>query len=794
MSAETPQPGPGIRLPIISGWMAYPRYEHFWYRDVASNEERLKIYDTIQRPNGYFFSLPHGFEKDLGEARQSVGILCRTNLDRTSSQHPSACITGVRRVKINVFTGTLPLEGEWITEVKDIIPPDIEEWVAQTREVFRRWVDPQAISTLSRNRIEAEKNPVHFSHDLCNAIGSSLPEHLIAQTMRTADVGVRLTLLREWMETQIAQDPAKSLASRLDQLEIPPVVRSKLNMELSLLGVSTTNHADRERLITYLEFAASLPWGDQARPPTTSLADARAVLASEHAGLDEAKKMVMDQLTMLLWWKQLSHQARQTALPAQPPLRNILLVGPPGTGKTTFLNSLAATLDRPVEIIPCGGISDMVALNGLERGYVGARVGAILEAVMRVKTVSLVLGFDEIDKMGRGYRGDPYSILMELTDSVRNTQFTDRYLQFPFDLSQVLIVATANTLEPIPGSLRDRFDIIEFRGYSLDEKLHMARSYILPRLYKTLALSTKHISITRPALARVIEEYTYESGVRGLTRTLLTLLQRVLADLLTDPARKSIGPAKVHEYLGTPSIIRNQIPLRGAPGYSTILAITGDTGIGTINGMQVSFLKAGTGKCLFSGFDDSVVKESVQIALSYVRLHAEDLAIDVSMFTTHDMHVHCDEIASRKSGPSAGVALLLGIVSALRETALPEKWAVTGEMTLDGRVLVVGGIAEKLVAAHRAGVTTVLIPSGNRANVAMVPEDVRAQLKVIPVATISEALVHAFPGNAEVQQETLVERHADSEHAESSREEEEKQEKQEEIRRRRPSRVGGKAS
>lgn len=758
MPETIPPLRPGTRLPIISGWSAYPGYNHVWYRDAASNTEQLKIYDTLQRPDGYFFLLPDGYEKQLDSAQYNTAILCRANNDTTSSRRPCASITGMRRVQIRVLTGTSPLEGEWITEVKDILPPDVKERMAQTRDVFSRWVDPQIMNDNTRSRIEAESDPVHFSHDLCDVLSHSLPKTIIAQTMQTSDVGVRLALVHEWMETQIAQDPAKSLASRFERLEIPPDVRSKLNAELSLLQFSTTNSADRERILTYLQFAASLPWGDHAQPPDTNLAQAHAALAREHAGLENAKKMVIDQLATLLWWKQLSSQTPSAPLSAQPPLRNILLVGPPGTGKTTFLNSLAVALDRPIEIIPCGGISEMVALNGLECGYIGARVGAILEAVMRAKTVGLVLGLDEIDKIGRTYRGDPYSVLMELTDPVRNTQFTDRYLQFPFDLSQLLLVATANTLDPIPSSLRDRFDIIEVRGYSVQEKLHMARSYLLPRLYKDLALSPRQVSITKAALACVIEEYTNESGVRSLTRTLLTLLQRILADLLADPTRKRISPSHVYGYLGTPSILSNQSPLKGNAGYSILLAIAAETGTGIVTGIQVSLLKGGTGKCFFSGFDDEVVKESVQIALSYIRLHADSLAIDAAIFSTHDIHIHCDEIASRKRGPSAGVAITLAIVSALRKIALPEKWAVTGEMTLDGRILIVGGIAEKLVAAHRAGITTVLIPSGNRANSADLPEDVLAHLNVIAVATINEALAHAFPCEA-AQQGTPAKTH-----------------------------------
>jgi ATP-dependent Lon protease len=754
---DTSQLGSGTRLPIVTGWQAYPGHMRYWYRDVASNAEQLKIYDQIQRPNGYFFLLPDALEKYPTSTQRIIATLCRTGKDTTSSGHPSICYTGVKRVRIKLVAETSPVEGEWISEVKDLVPPDVEQSMLRIKYLFARWVDSESWSTSQRQRIELASDPVVFSHALADALILKLPKNISAQSMQTANVGVRLALIEEWMEREIEQDPVKALITRFEQLDIPPDVRSKFDMELSLLKSSTVGSKEREHILGYLQFAASLPWGKHTSPPNMTIAGARAILDKEHAGLEHAKQVIIDQLASLLWWKQLYNQAQPEAQPAQPPLRNLLLVGPPGTGKTTFLASLALALDRRVEIIPCGGMSDIIALGGFDRGYIGARVGAIMEAVMRAKTCNLVLGLDEIDKIGTAHRGSPYSVLLELTDPVRNTQFTDRYLQFPFDLSQVLVVATANTLDSIPSALLDRFDILELRGYSLYEKLHMARSYVLPRLYKALTLSGKQISITTPALVCIIEEYTYESGIRGLTRMLLTLLQRVLADLLTDPSRKRIGPSQVHQYLGTPTVLHNQTPLKGAPGYSTILAVAGDTGMGIVNGLQVSLIKEGSGKCLFSGTDDAVMKESAQIAISWLKLHAEELEIEAALLSTHDIHIHSDEIAHRKKGPSAGVALLLAIISALRQVVLPEKWAVTGEITLDGRILVVGGIAEKLVAAHRAGITTVLIPSGNYTQLADIAEDVRAELTIIPISTIGEAIAHAFPAASGVKRELLIE-------------------------------------
>ncbi len=754
MSDDSSQPGPGTRLPIITGWNAFPQYTRVYYRDADSNAENLKIFDTIKRPGGYFFAVPESLDKHQGDVWRGNAILCRTNNDSTTNGRPCADYTAVRRVLIAVAMRTTPLEGEWIEKSADIIPPDIEERVAQAKRTLAAWYDPHVLSAKSRKNIENTVDPVDFSYALCNALASSMPASVCAQTMQTDDVGVRLELIQEWMKSEISLDTTKALTSRFEELDIPPDVRAKLETEISLLRFSNKTSSDYERIMTYLQFAAALPWGNHIEPPNITLFQAGDILESEHAGLDNAKKMVIDQLVTLLWWKKCrdeatdhsaSGKAQSDRQPAQPPLRNMLLVGPPGTGKTTFLQSLAAALDRRVEIIPCGGISDMVALNGLERGYIGARVGAIMEAVMRAKTLNLVLGLDEIDKMGRDHRGDPYSVLLELTDQVRNTQFTDRYLQFPFDLSQVLIIATANTLDPIPSSLRDRFDIIELRGYSFVEKMRIARSYILPRLHKTLNVAKSQISVTKPALATIIEEYTYESGVRGLTRTLLTLLQRVLADLLVDASRKTITPATARRYLGTPNVIHDSTPLKGKPGYGVILTVLRGTGIGAVGGMQISLLNHGDGKVIFSGFGDDVARESAHVALSYIKLHAEELAIPLSLFSTHDIHIHYDEIAAPKRGPSAGIALLLAAISALRNQALPEKWAMTGEISLDGRVLAVGGIPEKLVAAHRAGVATVLIPTNNQANLADIPPDVLADLTVIPVATIDEAVAHTFP-------------------------------------------------
>jgi endopeptidase La len=745
---EVPIPGPGTRLPLIDGWIAYPNLRRLYYRDNESNAPNLRLFDAIPRPDGYFFVLPItvGRREEAGEPCQA--ILCRTMVDTNSSNgRPCARFAGVQRVLIRVISTSSPAEGEWLEAVDDILPPDIDERAQAIRNTFAQWLEGQQVSAEDRNLIENEPSPVHLSHLIPDTIGYLLPRPLEASIIQTASAGDRLEAMRQWMEAEIAKDPVRALFARFAQLELPHDVHAKLDRELSILKASNSASSEYDKQMTYLQSAFSLPWGSHSQPPAHSVADAWARLDSEHAGMTTAKKTIIDQLVTLLWWKRMSEQSSKPVTLKQPPLRHLLLVGPPGTGKTTFLASLGAALGRRVEIVPCGGISDQDALNGLERGYVGSRMGAIMESVARASTVDLVLGLDEIDKIGRGYRGDPYSILMEITDSARNSQFIDRHLQFPYDLSEVLIVATANTLGPIPSSLVDRFEIIELRGYSFAEKMRIARSHVLPRLYKALSVPPRLITITKPALVTIIEEYTFESGIRGLTRVLLTLMQRVLAEMLDNPAGVTITQAAVRRHLGTPMILRNPTPLQGGPGYGVVLTVFSGTGIGAVVGMQLSLTAQGSGKLYFSGVGGDGAQESAQIALSYLKLNAHRWGINTERLMSHDLHVHLDEIAYPKHGPSAGVAMTLALASAITQRRLPNKLASTGEITLDGRVLAVGGLPEKLVAAHRAGIKTVLIPAVNLPSLAEVPDDVLEQLSIIPIKTLDEALALALPAD-----------------------------------------------
>jgi ATP-dependent Lon protease len=334
---------------------------------------------------------------------------------------------------------------------------------------------------------------------------------------------------------------------------------------------------------------------------------------------------------------------------------------------------------------------------------------------------------------------------MELTDPARNTQFLDRYLQFPFDLSDVLVVATANTLDPIPSSLVDRFDIIELRGYSFAEKMRIARTHVLPRLYKQLNLPKRLVTVTKAAIATIIEEYTFESGLRGLTRMLLTLLQRALAELLNEPVRVTITPKKARQYLGTPTVVHNITPVSGGPGYGVVLTTYGGTGMGAVAGMQIAITPSGAGKLYFSGIGGQGAQESAQIALSYCKVHANRWGIAAEWFSRHDIHVHLDEIAYPKQGPSAGVAMALALASAILQQPLPAKFACTGEISVDGRVLAVGGLPEKLVAAHRAGIATVLIPAVNQTSLAEIPSDVLDELRIMPIVSLDDAFKYAFP-------------------------------------------------
>ena len=530
---------------------------------------------------------------------------------------------------------------------------------------------------------------------------------------------------------------------RLFRLDLSGEQRTNINMMLSEIEAYQEGSEEYNKRLEFLRLVGSLPWGGDATPETAQPREAvRAALDETHFGMDKSKQVILDQTSALRWW---AHQRPADSVVPPPLLPSLLFVGPPGTGKTTLLASVAEAMGRHLQVISCGGMSDIQALTGFERTYIGSRPGAVIDALRRAGTVNLVLAFDEIDKMEVNWRGDPFAVLMELTDPARNHDFTDRYLQMGFDLSRVMIVATANQPDRIPEALKSRMQIVEARGYSPAEKFTMARTMLLPRIYDDLLLPPDRVAMDDSAVRRIVDEYTFESGVRQLMRQLRSVLQRNLDDLLLTDAARTVDASAIPALLGKPWVRNEVAPLTGPPGYGVVLFFIPGSGQGGVGGLQVSLLPPYSSAITATGTLGDDIKETSRVALTHVRIYAERYGIDPAAVEGKTLHIHQDGIGITKSGPSGGVATVLALVSLLTGTPWPEGMAVTGEITVDGRVLPVGGIGEKVVAAHRSGIRRILVPEANAEDLDDIPADVRAVVDVATVGHLNEAVGLAFP-------------------------------------------------
>jgi ATP-dependent Lon protease len=421
----------------------------------------------------------------------------------------------------------------------------------------------------------------------------------------------------------------------------------------------------------------------------------------------------------------------------------LALVGPPGVGKTSLGESIARALDRKFVRMSLGGVRDEAEIRGHRRTYVGALPGRLVRALRDAGTMNPVILLDEIDKLGSDWRGDPSSALLEVLDPAQNSTFRDHYLDVQMDLSQVLFIATANMADTIPPALFDRLEVITLDGYTEEEKVAIAEGYLIPRQQTRNGLLPDEVAITGDAVRRVISDYTREAGVRSLERNVGTLLRKAATKLASGEttAPVTIGPADVREMLGRERFFNEAAERTAVPGVATGLAVTGSGG-------DMLFIEAsaspGKGNLTLTGQLGDVMKESASIALSYVRSHAVDFGIDPDVFAHRDFHVHVPAGAIPKDGPSAGVTMTVALVSLLTGRAVRHDVGMTGEVTLRGRVLPIGGLKQKVLAAHRAGLTDVILPGRNAGDLDDVPESVREVMRFHPVHTVEEALAVAL--------------------------------------------------
>jgi ATP-dependent Lon protease len=517
---------------------------------------------------------------------------------------------------------------------------------------------------------------------------------------------------------------AAQLRERLGTADLPDDVRTEAERELRRMEQLPQSAPDYHVIRTYIEYILELPWR-KASEEKLDLNEAQRILDEDHYGLEDIKERILESLAVV-----------KLRPDSKSPI--ILFVGPPGVGKTSLGKSIARALGREFDRLSLGGMRDEAELRGHRRTYVGAMPGRIIQALRRVGVNNPVLMLDEIDKLGNDFRGDPASALLEILDPAQNNTFRDNYLDLPFDLSKVFFIATANQLSPIPMPLRDRMEIIQLAGYSDREKLNIAKQYLIPRQITENGLTPEQLIIEDNAISLIITRYTREAGVRQLERMVGNVARKVALQVAQGNAGNvTVTAEEVKGYLGPPRVYPEEARKELPPGVATGMAWT-EMG-GEVLFIEATLLPGGSGLTLTGQLGD-VMKESAHAARSYLWSHAADFGIDTNVIKSNGVHLHVPAGAIPKDGPSAGVTMASALASLYTGRRVRPDTAMTGEITLSGLVFPVGGVKEKVLAAHRAGVRRIILPARNEADAEEVPEDVRKELEIVKATWISDVL------------------------------------------------------
>jgi ATP-dependent Lon protease len=608
----------------------------------------------------------------------------------------------------NLVASTMRLK----TEEKQLILElaDTEERLREVSKILNRELEVFELGTKIQSQVQSE-------------LEKGQREFFLRQQLKA--------IQGELGEGDPEQADANELRERLDALELPEAVRKAADRELARLQRLPAAAAEYGVIRTYLDWLATLPWG-VTTPDVLDLDRARQILDEDHYDLEKVKERIVEHLAV-------------SKLKQDPAGQILCFVGPPGVGKTSLGQSIARTLGRKFARLSVGGVRDEAEIRGHRRTYIGAMPGSIIRALRDAESMNPVLLIDEIDKMGADVRGDPASAMLEVLDRAQNCTFRDHYLDLPFDLSKTLFICTANTVDTIPSALLDRMDVIQLSGYTEEEKLGIAERYLVPRQISEHGLARDRIEIGEAVLRLLAREYTREAGVRGLERRIGDLCRKAAVQV----ARGSEEPIDVteelaREWLGPRRFSAETRRRTADPGVATGLAYTPVGG-------DVLYIEAqayaGRGKLTVTGQLGEVMQESAQAALSWVRSHTAELELDERWFSRHDVHLHVPEGAVPKDGPSAGIAMATAIASLVRETPVADDVAMTGEITLTGQVLPIGGVRDKVLAAQRAGLRRVILPRENEHDLEELPPETRDALSFVLVDSIDEVFEAAFSPN-----------------------------------------------
>ncbi|MBI2309771.1 endopeptidase La [Candidatus Collierbacteria bacterium] len=710
----------------------------------------------------------------LGIDLYLVGTLGEIQQTLQGNDDVNALVRGTKRAAISKWIETEGYLAAEISEIPDVME-DSEEMVALSRLLaseFRKAVNlGKPVEYFTMMRLMAGQDPAELSDQIASSLDISTKEkqailemtdvkarlievrkflahelkileiehNITTKTREKMDKSMRDAVLRERMKTiqkELGEDEetdteSTEMLKKLQDKKLPEFAFKRVKKEVDKLKKMHIHNPERGYLTSWIETVLDMPWIERT-PNDVEIKNAKKILDTEHFGLDEVKDRILEYLAVM----QLRNKKEQPQTGVTPTI--LCFVGPPGVGKTSIGRSIAHALNRKFVKISLGGIRDEAEIRGHRRTYVGAMPGRIIRGMKTAGTINPVFMLDELDKVGADFRGDPSAALLEALDPEQNKEFEDHYLDMPYDLSEVIFITTANVLDTIPPALRDRLEIIRFPGYTVNEKYHIAEDHLWQKSLGDNGLTAEKVNMPPVLIKDIISGYTREAGVRNLEREISKLMRKAAREMAEDVIDKVAVTKKIlHKYLGPIRFTDTLSEERDDIGMATGLAWT-QAG-GEILFIEVSIMP-GSGNLTLTGQLGDVMKESARAALSYVRSRWQDLKLEKDFYKRIDVHIHVPEGAVPKDGPSAGIAITTALVSALTGKATRKDTAMTGEVTLRGRVLEIGGLKEKAIAGHRAGIRRIIIPYQNKRNLEKIPAEVTHDIKFFPVRYMDDVL------------------------------------------------------
>ena len=685
-------------------------------RVLVDGQYRAKIENYVQEVP-YFLTSVEGVEDKPCKKTPRVSALMRNAaglFHEWVAMHPKASEDGFASIDDIEEPGRLA----------DLIAANVDLKVDDAQKILAA-VDPVKRLEITIDIITKENEILKLEDNIKNKVNASMSksqkEYYLREQIRA--------IHKELGEDEDSEEEASTWKKKLQEFKLGEVIETKMLKEIDRFTKMMPSSQEASASRTYIEWILDLPWNKHS-DSKMDLNKAEKILNEDHYGMEKVKDRILEYLAV----QTLSSDNKAPIL---------CLVGPPGVGKTSIARSVARAIDRKFVHMSLGGVRDEAEIRGHRRTYVGAIPGRIMSAIKECGSSNPVFLFDEVDKIGADFQGDPASALLEVLDPEQNKEFVDRYLEVPFDLSKVMFITTANTTDTIPRPLLDRMEVLELSGYTIEEKYNIAKKYLVPKQIKASGLTAKDISFSKDAIQKIINSYTRESGVRGLEKQIGNATRKVARSIVSgDKKKKEITAKNVEEFLGKEKYHYDKLLGQNEVGVATGLAWT-------VVGGETLFIETailpGTGQLQLTGQLGDVMQESAKAAVSYIRANSKKLGIaDEEFYKKNDIHIHIPEGATPKDGPSAGVTMCTSVISALTGKKIRKDVAMTGEITLRGKILPVGGIKEKVLAAHRMGIKMVLLPTDCRPDLDELPKSVKQSLKFVFIDTVDDALKEAL--------------------------------------------------